>query len=212
MKSFCSASPCWQSFLPITTTGQVTAVKKLNRGDALTICPSATVWTDSEPVGYSSCSWFAQVYIQAFWREVARLPSRQESRGSVTRCRVTHDSRPPQLGSNAVRGEPVLNLAVNGSSLLWLSLQSWWSSWGNVQTPPRSSALPLLMADESVLPFWPVPVDTRMSLPAPPLWQTYMVTWRETETVISNYSRREGSSIVLCLVNGLKDATALFSY
>lgn len=103
--------------------------------------------------------------------------------GPVTRHRVTHDSRPlpPPSDSwerDAVWGrEPVLSLAVNGSSLPWLSLQSWWCSWGSVRTPPGSSAPPLPTADESVRPFWPVPVDTRMSLPAPPLWRTYTVTW-----------------------------------
>lgn len=44
----------------------------------LSICPSAAVWTDSEPVGYSSWSWFPQVYIPAFWQK--RRPVRRQGK------------------------------------------------------------------------------------------------------------------------------------
>lgn len=209
-KSFCWASPCWQSFLPITTTGQVRAVKKPNRGDAL--CPFV-LQLQSEQTQNLSVIPAAPGLPKSTFRPSddrwAHLASGQETRGWGGVGGLWHgaelptilDPHPPPLSWEGMQcgGEPVLSLAVNGSSLPWPSLQRWWCSWGSVQTPPGSSAPPLLTADESVRPFWPVPVDTRMSLPAPPLWQTYTVTWGggETEAAVSNYGRREGSSTVL---------------
>ncbi len=61
-------------------------------------------------------------------------------------------------------------------SLLLLSPPSWLCSWGSVRTPPGSTSLLRPEADESVLPFWPVPAYTRTSPQAPPLLQTYMAT------------------------------------
>lgn len=62
-------------------------------------------------------------------------------------------------------------------TLLWLSPRSWLSSWGSVQTPPGSTSLLLPEAGESVPPFWPVLVDTRTSLQAPPSLQMCMATY-----------------------------------